>query len=67
MDTDFLIYNIKTEDFYANIADDVPARFDTYGYCPNRPLPVGLNKKVIRLTKDELGGAIMTEFMALRP
>ena len=67
MDTDSLIYNIKTEDFYADIADDVPARFDTYGYCPNQPLPIGLNKKVIGLMKDELGGAIMTEFMALKP
>ena len=67
MHTDSLIYNIKTEDFYADIADDVPARFDTSGYCPNRPVPIGLNKKVIGLMKDELGGAIMTEFMALRP
>ena len=67
MDTDSLIYNIRTEDFYADIADDVPARFDTSGYCPNRPLPIGLNKKVIGLMKDELGGTIMTEFVALRP
>ena len=67
MDTDSLIYHIKTEDFYADITDDVPARFDTSGYCPNRPLPVGLNKKVIELMKDELGGKIMTEFVALRP
>ena len=55
MDIDSLIYNIKTENFYADIADNVPARFDTYGYCPNRPLPIGLNKKVIGLMKDELG------------
>ena len=67
MDTDSLVYEIKTEDFYADIADDVPARFNTFGYCPNRPLPIGLNKKVIGLMKDELGGAIMTEFVALRP
>ena len=67
MDTDSLIYNIKTKDFYTDIADDVPARFDTSGYIPDRPLPIGLNKKVIRLIKDELGGAIMTEFVALRP
>ena len=39
MDTDSLIYQIKTEDFYADIADDVPTRFDTPGYC-YRPLPV---------------------------
>ena len=67
MDTDSLVYDIKTEDFYEEISDDVPARFNTSGYCPNRPLPVGLNKKVIGLIKDELGGKIMTEFVALRP
>ena len=67
MDTDSLVYDIKTEDFYEDIADDVPARFDTSGYFPNRPLPVGLNKKVIGLMKDELGGKIMREFVALTP
>ena len=67
MDTDSLVYRIKTEDFYADIADDVPTRFDTSGYCDNRPLPIGMNKKVIGLMKDELGGDIMTEFVALRP
>ena len=67
MDTDSLIYNIETDDFYKDIAKDVPTRFDTSGYNPNRPLPVGLNKKVIGLMKDELGGEIMTEFVTLRP
>ena len=67
MDRDSLVYDIKTEDFYEDILDDVPARFNTSGYCPNRPLPVGLKKKVIGLMKDELGSKIMTEFMALRP
>ena len=47
-------------------------RFDTSGYVPttarsHRPLPIGKNKKVIGLMKDELGGTIMTEFMSLRP
>ena len=67
MDMDSLVYEIKTEDFYEDIVDDIPARFDTSGYCPNRPLPVGLNKKVIGLMKDKLGVKIMTEFVALRP
>ena len=49
-----------------DIADDIPTRFDTSGYCSNRPLPTGLNKKVVGLIKDELGGDIMTEFAALR-
>ena len=67
MDTDSLIYHIKTEDFYAEIADDVQTRFNTSGYIPNRPLLISLDKKVIGLMKDKLGGAIMTEFIALRP
>ena len=67
MDTDSLIYSIKTEDFYKDIADDVEARFNTSGYVPDRPLPVRLNKKVIGLMKNELGGEIMREFISLRP
>ena len=66
MDMDSLIYSIETDDFYKDIANDVKNRFDTIGYNPNRPLPVGLNKKVIGLMKDELGGEIMTEFVTLR-
>ena len=67
MDTDSFIMHIKTENFYKDIADDVEKRFDTSNYVFNRPLPTGRNKKVIRLMKDELGGKIMTEFIALRP
>ena len=67
MDTDSLVYHIKIKDFYADIVDDVQKRFDTSGYIPDRPLPVGLNKKVIGHMKDELGGDIMTEFVAMRP
>ena len=69
MDMDSLVYDIKTEDFYEDIANDVEARFDTSGYSKTyfRPLPISLNKKVIGLTKDELGGKIMTEFVVLRP
>ena len=32
MDTDSLIYNIETGDFYKDNAEDVPTRFDTSGY-----------------------------------
>ena len=42
-------------------------RFDTSNYEVNRPLPMGKNKKVIGLMKDELGGKIITEFVTLRP
>ena len=39
-----------------------------YVYDENdkRPLPIGKNKKVIELFKDELGQRIMKEFCALR-
>ena len=67
MDTDSLVYDIKTEDFYKDIAEDVETRFDTSGYVPGRPLPIEKNKKVIGLMKDELGGKIMKEFIRLRP
>ena len=79
MDMDSLIYDIETDDFYKDIAKDIKDRFNTSGYNPDgycvpgatewshRPLPVGLNKKVIGLMKDELGGEIMTEFVTLRP
>ena len=67
MDTDSFVMNIKTEDFYKDIANDVEKRFDTSNYEVNRPLPTGKNKKVIGLMKYELGGKIITEFVVLRP
>ena len=68
METDSFVYETETEDFYRDIPKDVKNRFDTSGYSKdnNRPLPIGENEKEIRLMKDELGGKIMTEFVALR-
>ena len=67
MDTDSFVMNIKTNDFYKEIANDIECKFDTSNYEVNRPLPMGKNKKVIGLMKDELGGKIITEFVTLRP
>ena len=74
MDTDSFIMNIKTNNFYEDIANDVENRYfkylkylDTSNYEVNRPLPTGKNKNVIGLMKDELGGKIITEFVTLRP
>ena len=67
MDTDSFIMHIKTEDLCEDIANDVEKRFDTSNDKVSMPLPTGNNKKVIGLMKDELGGKIMTEFVALRP
>ena len=66
MDTDSFIMNIKTNDFYKDISNDVENRFDTSNYEVNRPLPTGKNKKIIGLMKDELGGEIITKFVTLR-
>ena len=67
MDTDSYIMNIKTEDFYKDIANDVDKKFDTSNYEVYRPLSTRKNKKVIGLMKDKLGGRVSTEFVALRP
>ena len=45
MDTDSFIMNIKTEDFYKDIANDVEKRFHTSNYKVDRPLPTGKNKR----------------------
>ena len=68
-DTDSLIIYIKTEDFFEDISNDVERWFDTSNYNENdqRTLPIGKNKKVPGLFKDELGGKIITEVVALRP
>ena len=67
-DTDSFIIHIKTEDFYKDIANDVEKWFDLSNYDENDKglLPIGKNKKVIGLFKDELGGKIMNEFIGLR-
>ena len=67
MDTDSFIMNIKTEGCYKNNANDIVKRFDTSNYEVDMPLPIGKYKKVIGLIKDELGGRIIKEFVALRP
>ena len=68
MDTDSFIIHIKTVDFYEDNVDDVERWFDTSNYDKNdkRPLPIGINKKVLGKLKDDLGGKIMIEFVALK-
>ena len=70
MDTDSYVVHIITEDVYEDIASDVERWFDISNYDENKtgkkPLPIGMNKKVVGLFKDELGEKIMKEFCALR-
>ena len=67
-DTDSFTINIKTEDFFEDISNDVERWFDTSNYDKNdkRPLSTGKNKKVLGLFKDELRREIITEVVALR-
>ena len=67
-DTDSLMYEIQTEDFYKDISADVKHRFDTSDYPPNHPsgIPSGFNKKVLGMFKDEAGGKVIDEFVGLR-
>ena len=64
----FIIY-IKTEDFFQDISNDAEKWFDTSNYNKNDkiPIPIGKNKKVPGLFKDEFEGKIITEVVALRP
>ena len=52
MDSNSLVYDIKTDYFYENITGNVKAVFDTSGYSKDCPLPMRVNKKVIGKMKD---------------
>ena len=55
-DTDSFIISIKTEDFFGDISNNVARWFDHSNYDKNdkRTLPIGKNKNVTGLFKDEL-------------
>ena len=67
-DIDSFIMHIKTDDFYKDISADINKWFDASNFNKNdnRPLEIGKNKKVIGKFKHELGGKMMTKFVALR-
>ncbi|PFX14367.1 hypothetical protein AWC38_SpisGene21476 [Stylophora pistillata] len=67
-DTDSLMYEIETEDFYKDIAADVEEKFDTSNFPKDHisKIPTGCNKKVVGMMKDEAGGKIIEEFVGLR-
>ena len=63
-----MAYEIKTTDFYQDIAPHVREKFYTTNYPIEHPsgIPTGMNKKIFGKFKDECGGKIMTEFVGLR-
>ena len=68
-DTDSLMFQIYTDDFYKDICPDILAKFDTSDYPPNHKSGIltGVNKKVIGMFKDEVAGKQITHFVGLRP
>ena len=68
-DTDSLMYQIKTDDFYKDISSDIETKFDTSDYPPDHPSGIltGVNKKVIGMFKDEGARKQITCFVGLRP
>ena len=67
-DTDSLCYEIQTEDFYEDISGQEEKGFDTSNFPRDHRsgIPVGKNKKVPGMMKDEAGGRIIEEFIGLR-
>ena len=62
-DTDSLCYLIEKEDWYDDIQEDVPTKYDTSAYPKDHPAGLPrVNKKVIGMMKDELKGRTITEF-----
>ena len=48
---DSFIVQVKLENVYGNLPEDVQIRFGTSKFEVNRPLPIGKNKKVIGTNK----------------
>ena len=67
-DTDSLIYEIQTEDFYKDISGDIKEFFDTSDFIDDHPsgIKTDINKKKIGMFKDECNGKQMTECIGLR-
>lgn len=64
-DTDSLVLQLTTDDLYADMAQQLHS-YDTSNFPQDHPLHSQINKKVVGKFKDELGGRLMTEFVALR-
>ena len=66
-DTDSLIYEIETDDFYKDIENDIKTKFDTSAYpADHKGVKLRTNKKVIGMMKDETAGQEIAEYVGLR-
>ena len=62
------MYEIQTEDFYKDIADDIKTRFDTSEYPKDHAsgIEAGVNKKVLGMFNDEAADKQIHEYVGLR-
>jgi len=65
-DTDSLMYDIRTQDVYRDMGEDINL-YDTSEYPSDHPIYSTLNKKVLGKIKDETRGVPIKEFVGLRP
>ena len=66
IDTDSLVYEIKSnEDIYEKISEDIDL-FDFSDYSKDSKFFDDTNKKVIGKMKDEMAGKVITEFVELK-
>ena len=63
-DTDSLMYEIKTKDFYEDMCLYLSGKFNTLNYPEDHIYPS--DKKVPGMFKDETNGKNITEFVGLR-
>ena len=67
LDTDSIIYYMKTEDFYKDISSDINEWFDTSGYEVSKgDIELNANKKVLGKFKDETSDQVISHFCANR-
>ena len=65
-DTDSMLLDIQTEDVYKDMKEH-SWLYDTSSYPKDHPLYDDRNKKVLGKMKDECGGELIEEVVALRP
>ena len=65
-DTDSFIYMIKCDDIYEELKE-MGHLFDFSNYPKQSPLYNETHKKQVLMFKDEMGGDLIEEFVALKP
>ena len=68
-DTDSLMYEIDTDEFYKDIKKDINKKFDISDIPPDHPsgIKTGINKEVVGMFKDEAAGKQISNFCGPRP